>query len=192
MAKDGNKSQWKEFFWNPRTREFCGRTASSWGKNRFPPPCRNHQASFTPYVRFSCILLFILHWIVISPLSPQTSVHCDFQTKQHTQCFRAELNPSQTVGCRAMDLWGLAPDYCSPAYILHGTSSWYWIKCQSYTGIHSPVRMGAVNEKIRMKVGSGSFPGDRQPRKTLPEWLKTVEDFSWRAAATLAFIEGDN
>ncbi|XP_060768405.1 sodium/potassium-transporting ATPase subunit beta-2b [Neoarius graeffei] len=31
MAKDGNKSQWKEFFWNPRTREFCGRTASSWG-----------------------------------------------------------------------------------------------------------------------------------------------------------------
>lgn len=34
MAKDGNKSSWKEFIWNPRTREFCGRTASSWGKNR--------------------------------------------------------------------------------------------------------------------------------------------------------------
>ncbi|KAK3527564.1 hypothetical protein QTP86_026632 [Hemibagrus guttatus] len=31
MAKDGNKSGWKEFIWNPRTREFCGRTASSWG-----------------------------------------------------------------------------------------------------------------------------------------------------------------
>ncbi|XP_017316171.1 sodium/potassium-transporting ATPase subunit beta-2b isoform X2 [Ictalurus punctatus] len=31
MAKDGNKSSWKEFIWNPRTREFCGRTASSWG-----------------------------------------------------------------------------------------------------------------------------------------------------------------
>ncbi|TSL34514.1 Sodium/potassium-transporting ATPase subunit beta-2 [Bagarius yarrelli] len=31
MANDGNKSGWKEFIWNPRTREFCGRTASSWG-----------------------------------------------------------------------------------------------------------------------------------------------------------------
>ncbi|XP_046695206.1 sodium/potassium-transporting ATPase subunit beta-2b isoform X1 [Silurus meridionalis] len=31
MAKDGSKSGWKEFIWNPRTREFCGRTASSWG-----------------------------------------------------------------------------------------------------------------------------------------------------------------
>ncbi|XP_056092908.1 sodium/potassium-transporting ATPase subunit beta-2b isoform X1 [Rhinichthys klamathensis goyatoka] len=31
MAKDDKKSGWKEFFWNPRTREFCGRTASSWG-----------------------------------------------------------------------------------------------------------------------------------------------------------------
>ncbi|XP_051552620.1 sodium/potassium-transporting ATPase subunit beta-2-like isoform X1 [Myxocyprinus asiaticus] len=31
MAKDGKKSEWKEFIWNPRTREFCGRTASSWG-----------------------------------------------------------------------------------------------------------------------------------------------------------------
>ncbi|XP_048044087.1 sodium/potassium-transporting ATPase subunit beta-2b isoform X1 [Megalobrama amblycephala] len=31
MAKDEKKSAWKEFFWNPRTREFCGRTASSWG-----------------------------------------------------------------------------------------------------------------------------------------------------------------
>uniref|UniRef100_A0A1A8F3C7 Sodium/potassium-transporting ATPase subunit beta n=1 Tax=Nothobranchius korthausae TaxID=1143690 RepID=A0A1A8F3C7_9TELE len=31
MAKDGNKSEWKEFVWNPRTREFLGRTASSWG-----------------------------------------------------------------------------------------------------------------------------------------------------------------
>ncbi|NP_571913.1 sodium/potassium-transporting ATPase subunit beta-2b [Danio rerio] len=30
MAKD-DKNGWKEFFWNPRTREFCGRTASSWG-----------------------------------------------------------------------------------------------------------------------------------------------------------------
>lgn len=32
MAKDGEKSGWKEFIWNPRTREFLGRTASSWGK----------------------------------------------------------------------------------------------------------------------------------------------------------------
>ncbi|XP_016416113.1 sodium/potassium-transporting ATPase subunit beta-2b isoform X2 [Sinocyclocheilus rhinocerous] len=31
MAKDDKKNAWKEFFWNPRTREFCGRTASSWG-----------------------------------------------------------------------------------------------------------------------------------------------------------------
>ncbi|XP_051535015.1 sodium/potassium-transporting ATPase subunit beta-2-like isoform X2 [Myxocyprinus asiaticus] len=31
MAKDGKKSEWKEFIWNPSTREFCGRTASSWG-----------------------------------------------------------------------------------------------------------------------------------------------------------------
>ncbi|KAA0717265.1 Sodium/potassium-transporting ATPase subunit beta-2 [Triplophysa tibetana] len=31
MAKDEKKSEWKEFFWNPRTGEFCGRTASSWG-----------------------------------------------------------------------------------------------------------------------------------------------------------------
>ncbi|XP_029374729.1 sodium/potassium-transporting ATPase subunit beta-2b isoform X1 [Echeneis naucrates] len=31
MAKDGEKSDWKEFIWNPRTREFLGRTASSWG-----------------------------------------------------------------------------------------------------------------------------------------------------------------
>uniref|UniRef100_A0A3Q2DCT7 Sodium/potassium-transporting ATPase subunit beta n=1 Tax=Cyprinodon variegatus TaxID=28743 RepID=A0A3Q2DCT7_CYPVA len=31
MAKDGEKSEWKECVWNPRTREFLGRTASSWG-----------------------------------------------------------------------------------------------------------------------------------------------------------------
>lgn len=31
MAKDGEKGEWKEFLWNPRTREFLGRTASSWG-----------------------------------------------------------------------------------------------------------------------------------------------------------------
>uniref|UniRef100_A0A8C2IEJ1 Sodium/potassium-transporting ATPase subunit beta n=1 Tax=Cyprinus carpio TaxID=7962 RepID=A0A8C2IEJ1_CYPCA len=31
MAKEDKKNAWKEFFWNPRTREFCGRTASSWG-----------------------------------------------------------------------------------------------------------------------------------------------------------------
>ncbi|XP_062342008.1 sodium/potassium-transporting ATPase subunit beta-2b isoform X1 [Osmerus eperlanus] len=31
MAKDAEKSTWKEFIWNPRTREFLGRTASSWG-----------------------------------------------------------------------------------------------------------------------------------------------------------------
>ncbi|XP_051965172.1 sodium/potassium-transporting ATPase subunit beta-2-like isoform X1 [Xyrauchen texanus] len=31
MAKDGKKSEWKESIWNPSTREFCGRTASSWG-----------------------------------------------------------------------------------------------------------------------------------------------------------------
>uniref|UniRef100_A0A3B4ZG22 Sodium/potassium-transporting ATPase subunit beta n=1 Tax=Stegastes partitus TaxID=144197 RepID=A0A3B4ZG22_9TELE len=31
MAKDGEKGEWKEFIWNPRTREFLGRTASSWG-----------------------------------------------------------------------------------------------------------------------------------------------------------------
>ncbi|KAJ8416596.1 hypothetical protein AAFF_G00324740 [Aldrovandia affinis] len=38
MAKDGQKKtcgqvmgEWKEFFWNPRTHEFMGRTASSWG-----------------------------------------------------------------------------------------------------------------------------------------------------------------
>lgn len=34
MAKDGNKGGWKEFIWNPRTRELFGRTASSWGKTR--------------------------------------------------------------------------------------------------------------------------------------------------------------
>nr|XP_040037463.1 sodium/potassium-transporting ATPase subunit beta-2b isoform X1 [Gasterosteus aculeatus aculeatus] len=31
MSKDGEKSGWKEYIWNPRTREFMGRTASSWG-----------------------------------------------------------------------------------------------------------------------------------------------------------------
>lgn len=33
MAKDAaeGKGTWKEFIWNPRTQEFCGRTASSWG-----------------------------------------------------------------------------------------------------------------------------------------------------------------
>ncbi|XP_034034531.1 sodium/potassium-transporting ATPase subunit beta-2b [Thalassophryne amazonica] len=31
MAKEGEKSEWREFMWNPRTREFLGRTASSWG-----------------------------------------------------------------------------------------------------------------------------------------------------------------
>ncbi|XP_036404839.1 sodium/potassium-transporting ATPase subunit beta-2a [Megalops cyprinoides] len=38
MAKDGEKKtcgqvmdEWKEFLWNPRTHEFLGRTASSWG-----------------------------------------------------------------------------------------------------------------------------------------------------------------
>ncbi|XP_076842201.1 sodium/potassium-transporting ATPase subunit beta-2-like [Brachyhypopomus gauderio] len=34
MAKDEEKKEsggWKEFFWNPRTRELLGRTASSWG-----------------------------------------------------------------------------------------------------------------------------------------------------------------
>ena len=34
MAKDGEKGGgWGEFVWNPRTREFMGRTASSWGKS---------------------------------------------------------------------------------------------------------------------------------------------------------------
>lgn len=32
MSKDGEKSGWKEYIWNPRTREFLGRTASSWGE----------------------------------------------------------------------------------------------------------------------------------------------------------------
>ncbi|XP_023650794.1 sodium/potassium-transporting ATPase subunit beta-2-like [Paramormyrops kingsleyae] len=38
MAKEGEKKtcgqvldEWKEFFWNPRTHQFLGRTASSWG-----------------------------------------------------------------------------------------------------------------------------------------------------------------
>ncbi|XP_056451011.1 sodium/potassium-transporting ATPase subunit beta-2b [Gadus chalcogrammus] len=31
MAKDAEKGTWKEFIWNPRTRELLGRTASSWG-----------------------------------------------------------------------------------------------------------------------------------------------------------------
>ncbi|XP_062289183.1 sodium/potassium-transporting ATPase subunit beta-2b isoform X2 [Scomber scombrus] len=31
MAKDGDQGDWKEYIWNPRTREFMGRTASSWG-----------------------------------------------------------------------------------------------------------------------------------------------------------------
>ncbi len=38
MAKEDKKDGWKEFFWNPRTSEFCGRTASSWGKCCFPHP----------------------------------------------------------------------------------------------------------------------------------------------------------
>lgn len=32
MAKDDSKGGWKEAVWNPRTKEFMGRTASSWGK----------------------------------------------------------------------------------------------------------------------------------------------------------------
>uniref|UniRef100_A0A672MS81 Sodium/potassium-transporting ATPase subunit beta-2 n=1 Tax=Sinocyclocheilus grahami TaxID=75366 RepID=A0A672MS81_SINGR len=34
MAKEDEKKEtgeWKEFFWNPRTHELLGRTASSWG-----------------------------------------------------------------------------------------------------------------------------------------------------------------
>ncbi|XP_062391561.1 sodium/potassium-transporting ATPase subunit beta-2b isoform X2 [Sardina pilchardus] len=31
MAKDDGKGGWKESIWNPRTKEFLGRTASSWG-----------------------------------------------------------------------------------------------------------------------------------------------------------------
>ncbi|XP_076024776.1 sodium/potassium-transporting ATPase subunit beta-2b [Genypterus blacodes] len=31
MSKDGEKGGWKEYIWNSRTREFLGRTASSWG-----------------------------------------------------------------------------------------------------------------------------------------------------------------
>ncbi|XP_072231867.1 sodium/potassium-transporting ATPase subunit beta-2b [Leuresthes tenuis] len=31
MANEGDKGDWKEYMWNPRTREFLGRTASSWG-----------------------------------------------------------------------------------------------------------------------------------------------------------------
>ncbi|XP_056267630.1 sodium/potassium-transporting ATPase subunit beta-2b isoform X2 [Pseudoliparis swirei] len=31
MSKDGEKTGWKESIWNSRTREFLGRTASSWG-----------------------------------------------------------------------------------------------------------------------------------------------------------------
>ncbi|XP_068456245.1 sodium/potassium-transporting ATPase subunit beta-2b [Clinocottus analis] len=31
MSKDGEKNGWKENIWNSRTREFLGRTASSWG-----------------------------------------------------------------------------------------------------------------------------------------------------------------
>ncbi|XP_076867017.1 sodium/potassium-transporting ATPase subunit beta-2b [Brachyhypopomus gauderio] len=31
MAKDEGKNGWKDFIWNPRTREFCGRTGTSWG-----------------------------------------------------------------------------------------------------------------------------------------------------------------
>ncbi|XP_026880981.1 sodium/potassium-transporting ATPase subunit beta-2b [Electrophorus electricus] len=31
MAKDDKKNEWQDFIWNPRTREFCGRTGSSWG-----------------------------------------------------------------------------------------------------------------------------------------------------------------
>lgn len=29
---EGKESGWKDFFYNPRTGEFLGRTASSWGK----------------------------------------------------------------------------------------------------------------------------------------------------------------
>lgn len=35
MAKEDEKKEtgeWKEFFWNPRTHELLGRTASSWGE----------------------------------------------------------------------------------------------------------------------------------------------------------------
>ncbi|TNN72464.1 Sodium/potassium-transporting ATPase subunit beta-2 [Liparis tanakae] len=31
MSKDEQKTGWKEYIWNSRTREFLGRTASSWG-----------------------------------------------------------------------------------------------------------------------------------------------------------------
>uniref|UniRef100_A0A671N555 Sodium/potassium-transporting ATPase subunit beta-2 n=1 Tax=Sinocyclocheilus anshuiensis TaxID=1608454 RepID=A0A671N555_9TELE len=40
MAKEDEKKEtgeWKEFFWNPRTHELLGRTASSWGE--CPPVC---------------------------------------------------------------------------------------------------------------------------------------------------------
>lgn len=49
MAKDGEKGGWKEYIWNPRTREFLGRTASSWGE--YCPSVLSNAVNAVPWLR---------------------------------------------------------------------------------------------------------------------------------------------
>lgn len=73
MAKDGEKGAWTEFLWNPRTREFLGRTASSWGEYRpatqqcskhVPPPLPpdNRSVSWRTHRVSDCVSFIISSW----------------------------------------------------------------------------------------------------------------------------------
>lgn len=46
---DEQKSSWKDAIYNPRTGEFIGRTASSWGKSELFDKCRQHDLKNNPH-----------------------------------------------------------------------------------------------------------------------------------------------